>query len=107
MQFRAIPLSGTIKFRQFRDPASLSTERRRGRRRHSAETEGCDNASDKASSLGHSCHNYVLSVSVGAATNSTKTIERRDADCRREIAVAAATDGVPLDSRRHSLSNGK
>jgi hypothetical protein len=96
-----------VKFRQFRDPALLSNERRRGRQRHSTGTEGCDNASDKASPLGHSCHNYVLSVSVGAATNSAKTVERGDPDCRREIAVAAATDGVPLDARRHSLRNRK
>ena len=62
-----------------------------------------DEAGDEAGSFGHRVDEHVLVIGVGAAADGAEAVERRHADRRGEVAVAAATDGDALDPWRDLL----
>ena len=67
--------------------------------------EGVDDAGDEAGAFRHRGDDDVFGVGVGSTADGPETVERRDADCCSEIAVATATDGEAFDARRDPLSD--
>ena len=53
-----------------------------------------------AGPFGHGVDQHVLVIGVGAAADGAEAVERRHADRRGEVAVAAATDGEALEPGR-------